>query len=113
MNASVQKSINEQFLGQMAGELKELEFGSIQDLANYIDKCQDLLPKFVKHWLGLIDQVPSIGQSSVPVPAGITLWYVGKLKYSQAIATDTGAVAAYSRSDEDRLRKALRAAVAD
>ena len=113
LNATVRRFPDEQFLGRMAAQLREQKFNSIQDLSNYLDEYQDLLPKFVKHWLELVDQVPSIGRASVPVPAGITLWYIGKLKYSQALPAMTTAGAAYPHSEEDRLRKALLGAVAE
>jgi putative GTP pyrophosphokinase len=112
-NAPVQKRLDDQFLGRVAGQLKEQGFSSFQDLSEYLDGNEELLPKFVKHWLKSADQKPSIGRAPVPVPTGITLWYVGKLKYAQALPAETATSTGNSNSDQDRLRQALRDARSD
>jgi putative GTP pyrophosphokinase len=110
-NAAMQKRVEKQFLGREAGRLKELGFRSIEDLSNYLDEHRDLLPKFIEHWLSLTDQAPHLGRA--PVPVGITLYYVGALRYSQVLASGSNAGSTYSANDPNLLRQALAAAIKD
>jgi ppGpp synthetase/RelA/SpoT-type nucleotidyltranferase len=110
-NAAMQKRVDKQFLGREAGQLKELGFGSIEDLSKYLDEHRNLLPKFIEHWLALTDQAPRFGRA--PVPVGITLYYVGALRYSQALVNGNNAGTTYLANDPSLLRQALVAASAD
>jgi ppGpp synthetase/RelA/SpoT-type nucleotidyltranferase len=106
-NAAVQKRVDKQFLGRQAGHLVELGFHSIEDLSNYLDEQGDLLARFTQRWLSLTDRSPRTG---TPVPAGITLYYAGALKYTQELIKGNMVGAAYSANNPDLLRQALRAA---
>ena len=107
-NAQVSRRADEQFLGRVAGFLKEQGFRSVQDLSDYLNDNQELLPEFIKRCLKSADQMPSIGRAPVPVPVGITLWYLGKLKFAENLLAAPAISAGNSNSDQDRLRQALR-----
>jgi len=113
-NATVQKPVDKEFLGRMAGQLKEVGFSSVLDLSSYLDEYRELLPRFIECWLRLTQPAASIGRPLVPapVPPGITLYYVGALKYTQSLVNGNEAGTAYSQNNQDLLRKALREAIA-
>lgn len=112
-HATVKRGVDAQFLGRSAGALKELGFASVQDLSSYLDRNQELLPKFIEHWLRLTNGGPSRGRVPVSVPIGITLYYLGALKYSQVLADGNEVGTEYAQNDQDLLLHALRAATAD
>ncbi len=112
-NAPVTRRLDEQFLGRVAGQLKKQRFRSVQDLSEYLGEYEELLPKFVKHWLKSAGQLPSIKRAPAPVPTGITLWYGGKLKYAQTLSAEAAPSGGNSNSDQDRLRQALLDARSD
>jgi putative GTP pyrophosphokinase len=110
-NAKIQNRVDKQFLGREAGQLKELGFGSIEDLSKYLNENRDLLPKFVEHWLALTDVAPHFGRA--PVPVGIALYYVGALKYSQDLVSGDNPGTTYSANDPNLMRQALAEAIAN
>lgn len=105
---SVQKHLDEQYLGRQAGPLIKSGFRSIEDLSNYLDENSALLAKFTERWLSDMKQAPQAGR--VPISMGITLYYLAALK-----ATREGRIGneAYRASKPELLRRYLVEAIAD
>lgn len=104
---SVQRHLDEQYLGRQAGPLIKSGFQSIDDLSNYLDENSALLAKFTERWLSDTKQTQG---GRVSVSKGITLYYLAALKATRdgRIGTD-----AFRASRPEVLRQALRTALED
>ena len=111
MNGALRKRVDKEFMGREAARLVELGFQSIEELSNYLNKQLELLKKFVDHWFSRAEHTPR-GRRT-PVPAGITIYYVGMLRYAQDLLAGHEAGTAYPAISADRLRQALVSAMAD
>jgi ppGpp synthetase/RelA/SpoT-type nucleotidyltranferase len=109
-HVATSKRLDAQFLGRRAGDLKELGFRVVQDVSTYLDDNRELLGRFVENWLKLTAEGPSRGRAPVPVPVGITLYYLGALRYAQALASGAEPGTEYARNDQALLRRALSVA---
>ncbi len=111
-DATVENHVDLQYLGRTAGDLKALGFSAVQDVSSYLDDNREQLPKFTRQWLRLTNE--SLARSRIPVrvPIGITLYYLGALKYSQALGDENELVTEYAQN-KGLLQRALDAALAE
>jgi putative GTP pyrophosphokinase len=103
--AVVQKKVDKQFLGRQAGQLGELGFHSIEDLSDYLGQHTALLARFTERWLELSSEAARMWR--VPVPIGITLYYVGALRYADELSNGNSPGEAYSTHNPSLMRQAL------
>ena len=108
MNGVMQRQVDDEFIGQQAARLADLDFTSIEDLSNYLDHEWDVLGRFVDNRLSNMAHAPR--NKRVPVPVGITLYYAGLLRHAQELRRGNKGIAAYSGVSADSLRSSLESA---
>jgi putative GTP pyrophosphokinase len=112
MNGVVRPGVDDEFMGRQAVRIGNLGFRSIEDLSNYLSEHLDLLRGFIAERLSLMRHTPRIGRT--PVPRGITLHYLGLLRYAQYLQAGNPAAAdpTYPGTSPESLLQSLRAATA-
>jgi GTP pyrophosphokinase len=108
MNVPVQRQVDDEFIGRQAANLVALKFASIEELSDYLSKEWDVLKIFIND---RISHTRSTQRNKrLPLPKGITLYYVGMLRHIQDVLSGKEGIPAYTGMSVDSLRHSLDSA---